>query len=252
MVYIRRFYQKVQIRQTNPYLLLATALYVSTKIEECPQHIKVVLSAARSIWPGLNMVRSMRMSADQGAGYIQPDVAKLGECEFRLVSEMNAQLIVYHPYRYLVQMQGQLELSADAMTTAWKVVNDHYLTDLLFRIPPPVIAAIAIVLTVIPGSHRAGAEENTRQDSQEDDADPEAKADTRQEADQAEASVQVSDRLQSWLGSSEYDVETVMEGVQQMISLYVIWEGSPQSDDQCKEQIARFIRGRLEAWAGNM
>ena len=52
-VYVRRFYSKVEIRHTNPYLMLATALYLACKMEECPQHIRVVVSEARNIWPGL-------------------------------------------------------------------------------------------------------------------------------------------------------------------------------------------------------
>ena len=52
-VYLRRFYSKVEIRRTNPYLVLATALYLACKMEECPQHIRVVVSEARQLWPGL-------------------------------------------------------------------------------------------------------------------------------------------------------------------------------------------------------
>lgn len=51
-VFIRRFYTKVEIRRTNPYLVMATALYLACKMEECPQHIRVVVSEARSIWSG--------------------------------------------------------------------------------------------------------------------------------------------------------------------------------------------------------
>ena len=52
-VYIRRFYSKVEIRRTNPYLVLSTALYLACKMEECPQHIRGLVSEARQIWPGL-------------------------------------------------------------------------------------------------------------------------------------------------------------------------------------------------------
>src|SRR5881394_212849 len=37
-VYVRRFYTKVEIRRTNPYLVLTTAFYLACKMEECPQH----------------------------------------------------------------------------------------------------------------------------------------------------------------------------------------------------------------------
>lgn len=49
-VYVRRFYTKVEIRRTNPALVLATALYLACKMEECPQHIRMVLAEARHCW----------------------------------------------------------------------------------------------------------------------------------------------------------------------------------------------------------
>ena len=52
-VYIRRFYSKIEIRRTNPYLLLTTALYLACKMEECPQHIRMFVSEARGQWPGV-------------------------------------------------------------------------------------------------------------------------------------------------------------------------------------------------------
>lgn len=52
-LYIKRFYTKIEIRRTNPYLLVATAVYLACKMEESPQHIRLVVSEARSLWPGI-------------------------------------------------------------------------------------------------------------------------------------------------------------------------------------------------------
>ena len=51
-VYVRRFYHKVEIRKTNPYLILATALYLACKMEECPQHIRAIVHESRQLWSG--------------------------------------------------------------------------------------------------------------------------------------------------------------------------------------------------------
>lgn len=51
-LYLRRFYTKVPIRDTNPYVVLATCVYLACKMEECPQHIRVVAGEARTFWPG--------------------------------------------------------------------------------------------------------------------------------------------------------------------------------------------------------
>ena len=53
-VYIRRFYIKIPIRHTNPYIIIATALYLACKTEESPQHIRIVVQEARAVWQGGN------------------------------------------------------------------------------------------------------------------------------------------------------------------------------------------------------
>ncbi len=53
-VYLKRFYTKNEIRQTNPYLVLTTAFYLACKMEECPQHIRFVVGEARGLYPGMS------------------------------------------------------------------------------------------------------------------------------------------------------------------------------------------------------
>ena len=78
------------------------------------------------------------------ADIMTADTAKLGECEFYLISEMNSQLIVHHPYRTLLDLQTSLALSPDEMSLAWYVINDHYLTDLPMLHPPHVITMTSV------------------------------------------------------------------------------------------------------------
>lgn len=51
-VYVRRFYTKVEIRRTNPYLVVATAMYLASKLEESPQHIRMLVAEASKQWQG--------------------------------------------------------------------------------------------------------------------------------------------------------------------------------------------------------
>lgn len=51
-VYVRRFYTKVEIRRTNPYTVMTTAVYLASKMEESPVHIRFVLGEAVRQWPG--------------------------------------------------------------------------------------------------------------------------------------------------------------------------------------------------------
>lgn len=54
-VYLRRFYSKVEIRKTNPYIVITTALYLACKLEECAHHIKNFVNESRALWPCLSI-----------------------------------------------------------------------------------------------------------------------------------------------------------------------------------------------------
>ncbi|KAL2222124.1 C-type cyclin [Thermoascus aurantiacus ATCC 26904] len=225
-VYIKRFYTKVEIRQTNPYLVLTTAFYLACKMEECPQHIRFVVGEARGLWPD----------------FISSDVAKLGECEFSLIAEMNSQLIVHHPYRTLSELQGELSLTSDEVALAWSVINDHYLTDLPLLYPPHVIAVMAIIIAVVfkpsqTSFHGTG---------------PSSLASAIREGG-AGALAALGDkntpgpppRIQkiiNWLAESEVDIKAVIECTQELVSLYEVWE--QYSEKHCKELIGRMVKSK--------
>ena len=43
---------RASIRETNPYLVVATCIYIACKMEECPNHIRTVVTEARHEWAG--------------------------------------------------------------------------------------------------------------------------------------------------------------------------------------------------------
>ncbi len=145
-VYLKRFYAHVPIRQTNPYLVITTALYLACKMEECPQHIRMLTQEARSLWP---------------SDLHGHDAPRVGECEFSLISEMHSQLIVHQPYRTLLSVQDEFSLNHDEMSLAWTIINDHYMTDLPLLHPPHVVALTAVLMALVlkppNGSGAAGS-----------------------------------------------------------------------------------------------
>ncbi|CBF86313.1 hypothetical protein AN2172.2 [Aspergillus nidulans FGSC A4] len=225
-VYIKRYYTKNEIRNTNPYLVLTTAFYLACKMEECPQHIRFVVSEARALWPE----------------FIVPDVSKVGECEFSLISEMQAQLIVHHPYRTLSELQPELSLTSDEVALAWSVINDHYLTDLSLLYPPHIIAVMAIIVAVvfkpssqtafhgsaapIAGAMRDGGMNILAALSDKGGAGPPPRI----------------QKLIAWLAESEVDIKAVIESTQELVSLYEVWE--QYSEKNCKELLGRMIRSK--------
>lgn len=155
-VYVKRFYTKVEIRRTNPFLVITTALYLACKMEECPQHIRLMTQEARSLWTGKRpcpfpwpSCRSAPARLPDADMQLFHDPSKIGECEFWLISEMNSHLIIHQPYRTLTSLQSQLNLTNDEMALAWSIINDHYMTDLPLIYPPHTIALTAILLAIV-------------------------------------------------------------------------------------------------------
>ncbi|KAN0079077.1 Cyclin-like protein [Elaphomyces granulatus] len=243
-VYVKRFYTKVELRYTNPYLVLTTAFYLACKMEECPQHIRFVVNDAKLLWP----VSSVRLFLVPSAhtytlDFITSDVSKLGECEFSLISEMNSQMIVHHPYRTLSELQTELNLTSDEVALAWSVINDHYLTDLPLLYPPHVIAVMAILTAVVfkpsqTNFHGTG---------------PPSLAGALREGGITSALAAIGEknspgpppRVQkviNWLAESEVDIKAVIECTQELVSLYEVWE--QYSEKHCKELIGRMVKSK--------
>ncbi|KAL1981617.1 hypothetical protein VTN96DRAFT_2389 [Rasamsonia emersonii] len=230
-VYIKRYYTKVDVRQTNPYLVLTTAFYLACKMEECPQHIRFVVSEARGLWPD----------------FITNEVSKLGECEFALISEMNSQLIVHHPYRTLTELQPELGLTSDEVALAWSVINDHYLTDLPLLYPPHVIAVMAILIAVVfkpsqTNFHGSGPL-SLAGALRESGGVAGALAALGGGGDKnGTAPAPRIQKIVNWLAESEVDIKAVIECTQELVSLYEVWE--QYSEKQCKDVIARMVRSK--------
>jgi cyclin C len=71
--------------------------------------------------------------------------------EFSLISELHSQLIIWHPYRTLKDLEENslLGITTEEGRLAWSIINDTYMTNLPLTCPPHVIALMAIFLAVI-------------------------------------------------------------------------------------------------------
>ena len=76
-------------RETNVGLVMAGCIYLASKVEECPLHIKTVLNESRAVL------------VENGIRHFPFDASRLAEMEFYLVEELGFRLIVWHPYRSL-------------------------------------------------------------------------------------------------------------------------------------------------------
>ncbi|KAH9167037.1 cyclin-like protein [Lactarius sanguifluus] len=168
-VFFRRFYVKNLYCETDPFIVIAACCYVAAKAEESPVHIKNVVSESRL------------MFSQEGYGVknFPSDNSKLAEMEFYLVSDLECDLVVFHPYRTLLTLcgresacaldteagevgvgidsgprywgtgEGRLELEEGPLQTAWFIINDTYRSEICLLYPPHMIAIAAIYLTLV-------------------------------------------------------------------------------------------------------
>ncbi|KAK7949069.1 RNA polymerase II holoenzyme cyclin-like subunit [Apiospora aurea] len=247
-LYIKRFYCKVEIRRTNPYLVITTALYLACKMEESPQHIRLVATEARSLWPD----------------FLSLDTSRLGECEFFLISEMNSQLIIHQPYRTLATLQSDFYLTQDEINLSWSIINDHYVTDLPLLYPPHIVALTAILLSLVlrPNSMTGASAANNiaaagaalaqaqvgrggmaggGTGASSGQTTPGAPGTTDKDKQQ-EARFGKVQRFAAFVAESQVDIEAMVDCTQEMISFYEVHE--QYNDKATRDQINRFIKAR--------
>lgn len=231
-VYLTRFLTHVSVKEINVYLLVTTCLYVACKIEECPQHIRVITLEARNLWPE----------------YIPHDVTKLAEFEFYLIEEMDMYLFLHHPYGSLLQIRDLLRtneahfgflLTDDELQHSWSLVNDSYITDLHLLFPPHIIAMAAIYITIVLKKNlnaiRAGPGQVLLENpsvsklaihvddlmglSSNADLSSQNFSDVRLDADTEKIG-----RFMEFFNYSHINLDEVVEAMQEIINLYVAWD----------------------------
>jgi cyclin-C len=216
-------------------------------MEECPQHIRLVVSEARSLWP-------------EFAGL---DTSRLGECEFFLISEMSSQLIIHQPYRSITALESELSLAKEDVNLAWSIINDHYMTDLPLLYPPHTIALTAILLALVLRPNSTGvagqstptsataasiaAATSALAQAQARNAGgmpipTAATAGGSEKEKQQEARVGRVQRFAGWLAESNIDISVMVDCTQELISFYDCHE--QYNDKLTREQLNRYVKAR--------
>uniref|UniRef100_A0A3B3SQQ4 Cyclin-C n=1 Tax=Paramormyrops kingsleyae TaxID=1676925 RepID=A0A3B3SQQ4_9TELE len=132
-VYFKRFYARYSLKSIDPVLMAPTCVFLASKVEEFG-----VVSNTRLISAATSVLKT-RFS------YAFPKefpyrMNHILECEFYLLELMDCCLIVYHPYRPLLQYVQDMGQEDMLLPLAWRIVNDTYRTDLCLLYPPFMIA----------------------------------------------------------------------------------------------------------------
>ncbi|KAF9955965.1 hypothetical protein BGZ72_003223 [Mortierella alpina] len=234
IVYFKRFY--TNIRSTDPSLVAATCIYLACKIEECPQHIKHIITEMKHALANL--------------GGFDYDTSKVAEFEFYLLEELEFYLIVYHPYRDLTLIAKDLKLEESNLQTAWFVLNDSYRTDVCLLYAPHMIALAALYIICVVHAERftdGGNNSNNPNISSSDDSSggnsmtPHTHSSAHLHAQlHSMASkkglhshhhtpnmeghgINNKDMVQ-WFADLNVEMEEIIEITQEMLSLYGIWK----------------------------
>ncbi|KAH9530060.1 hypothetical protein DERF_003898 [Dermatophagoides farinae] len=123
IVYFRRFYVRNSLKCIDPLLLAPTCLFLASKVEEFG-----VISNNRLISTCQQVVKTK-------FSYAYPQefpyrINQILECEFYLMEIMDCCLVLYHPYRPLIQFVQDWNNKDSMLSTAWNVVNDSFRTDI--------------------------------------------------------------------------------------------------------------------------
>lgn len=141
-VYFKRFYAKNPLRSCDPLLMAPTCLFLAAKVEECG-----VISNSRFVTSVSNVIKSKFSFAFPSEFPYR--IAHVWECEFFLLELMDCCLIVFHPYRPLLQYATDIGYTETLLPIAWRIVNDTYRTDVILLYPPFQIALACLHMACI-------------------------------------------------------------------------------------------------------
>ncbi|KAG0000128.1 hypothetical protein BGZ79_006300 [Entomortierella chlamydospora] len=248
IVYFKRFYTKNSMRSTDPSLVAATCIYLACKIEECPQHIKHIITEMKN--------------ALANHGGFDYDTSKVAEFEFYLLEELEFYLIVYHPYRDLTIIAKNLKLEESNLQTAWFVINDSFRTDVCLLYAPHMIALAALYIICVVHAERftdssnnsntnSGGTGNAITDDSSGGMTSHTHSNTHlhsqlhsmatkkgvhHNAPQIEGHGINNRNMVQWFADLNVEIEEIIEITQEILSLYSIWK------DYSEESIPAMIQ----------
>lgn len=132
-VYFKRFYARNSLKSIDPLLLAPTCIFLASKVEEFG-----VISNSRLISTCQTVIKNkFGFAYQQEFPYRTNHIL---ECEFYLLENLDCCLIVYQPYRPLLQLVQDIGQEDQLLPLTWRIVNDSLRTDVSLLYPPYQIA----------------------------------------------------------------------------------------------------------------
>ncbi|XP_037950299.1 cyclin-C [Teleopsis dalmanni] len=141
-VYFKRFYARNSLKNIDPLLLAPTCILLASKVEEFG-----VISNSRLISICQSVIKTKFSYAyEQEFPYRTNHIL---ECEFYLLENLDCCLIVYQPYRPLLQLVQDMGQEEHLLTLSWRIVNDSLRTDVCLLYPPYQIAIACLQIACV-------------------------------------------------------------------------------------------------------
>jgi len=112
-------------------------MYLAAKIEEMGQY---------SLTKLLNQVKAETRPFTLFPRYTAQHVH---DFEFHVLQAVSFDLVVFHPYQYLITYTADADVDKETLQTAWDVLNDSYQTDVILVYPPHLIALAALYFAAV-------------------------------------------------------------------------------------------------------
>ncbi|KAF0304084.1 Cyclin-C [Amphibalanus amphitrite] len=141
-VYLKRFYSHNSLRCVDPLLLAPTCVFLASKVEEFG-----VISNSRLINTCQTVVKN-KLAYAYAAEFPYRNNHIL-ECEFYLLENLDCCLVVYQPYRPLLQYTQDLNADDNTVSVAWRLINDSLRTEVCLLYPPYMIALACLHMACV-------------------------------------------------------------------------------------------------------
>lgn len=202
-VYFKRFYARNSLKNIDPLLLAPTCILLASKVEEFG-----VISNSRLI----NICQSVIKSKFSYA-YTQEFPYRTNhvlECEFYLLENLDCCLIVYQPYRPLLQLVQDMGQEEQLLTLSWRIVNDSLRTDVCLLYPPYQVNTETkfdyIQMLTFPFKIAIACL-------------------------QIACVILQKDSMKTWFAELNVDLEKVQEIVRAIVNLYELWKDWKEKDE---------------------
>ncbi|CAG8441622.1 16882_t:CDS:2 [Acaulospora colombiana] len=185
-------------------------MYLACKIEESPHHIKTVISEMK------------KLTEDKGG--FPYENHKVAEMEFYLMEELNFNMIVFHPYRTLKALADEIlgDKNEGGVQMALFIVNDTYRTDMCLLYPPHVIAAAALYFSIAIKEGQYNDNGSVGESNGQGVVTRNSRKIANNESSNDE-NTKVKD-IRQWFAELNVDFEQITCIVQELISLYELWD----------------------------